>query len=43
VENPMAAALSPVAINLPSALNLTAEQVRYVAEAFQECLATLPN
>jgi perosamine synthetase len=41
-DNPVSYAISPAAINLPSALNVTQEDVRYVCSALRQILATSP-
>ena len=39
-QNTVALSLSPFAVNLPSALNLTQEQVIYVTEGLKRCVKT---
>ena len=39
-ENTVSLRLSPFAVNLPSALNLTQEQVIYVTEGLKRCVTT---
>jgi len=39
-QNTVSLSLSPFGINLPSALNLTQEQVYYVADALKKCLTS---
>ena len=40
LQNTVSLSLSPFGINLPSALNLTQEQVMYVTEGLKRCVTT---
>jgi perosamine synthetase len=39
-QNTVSLSLSPLAVNLPSALNLTQKQVIYVTEGLKRCVTT---